>query len=253
MHAVLVAGGIPALGDRLYPYSNGSPKALIEVAGKPMAQWVIDALEASHEIERVVLVGLSESAGLRSAKPLLFVEDRHGLLANSQAGLARVRQLDPRADRVLISGADIPSVRPEILDWRVRSASPEADIDYVAIERSVMEARFPGSNRSYVRLRGLQVCGGDANVVRVDLATDDRLWNRLLEARKSAWRQAQLLGWDLVFLLITRLLSLAEAERRVSRRLGIRAHAHLCPHAELGMDIDKPHQLELLRQDLGGE
>jgi hypothetical protein len=113
-----------------------------------------------------------------------------------------------------------------------------------------MEARFPNARRSYVHLRGLEVCGGDMNIVRVDLATDDRLWERLLAARKSVWRQASLVGWDTLFFLLLRRLELEVAVQRVSRRLHIRGRAHLFPHAEAGMDVDKPHQLELIRRDL---
>ena len=44
MNAIVTAGGIPQPGDKLYAYSNGDSKALIDLAGKPMVQWVLDAL-----------------------------------------------------------------------------------------------------------------------------------------------------------------------------------------------------------------
>ena len=54
--AIVTAGGIPQSGDPLYAYSNGDSKALIDVAGKPMIQWVLDALgdkgEVTNELER---------------------------------------------------------------------------------------------------------------------------------------------------------------------------------------------------------
>ncbi|MDP2976442.1 MAG: hypothetical protein Q8N45_09575, partial [Anaerolineales bacterium] len=36
----------------------------------------------------------------------------------------------------------------------------------------------------------------------------------------------------------------------VAKRLKITGRGILCPYAEVGMDIDKPHQLEMLRADL---
>jgi CTP:molybdopterin cytidylyltransferase MocA len=252
MHAILLAGGTPAPNDPLYPYSRGAPKAQIEVAGKAMGQWVIEALDGAQEIERILVVGLSESDGLRSRRSLTYVPEQGGLLANARAGLAALRRMDPRAAQALFSVADIPAVRPEAVDWRVRIADPEADFDYIVIERAAMEARFPGSRRTYVRLREGHLCGGDMNVVRADLDADDVLWDRLVESRKSPVHQARLIGWSLAALLLTGRLTLADGERRVSRRLGLRARVHLCPYAEIGMDVDKPSQLEILRADLAG-
>jgi NDP-sugar pyrophosphorylase family protein len=39
MDAVVTAGGIPKPDELLYPYTLGKPKALLEIAGKPMVQW----------------------------------------------------------------------------------------------------------------------------------------------------------------------------------------------------------------------
>ena len=44
MDAVVLAGGIPQPNEPLYSYSHGEAKALIDMAGKPMIQWVLDAL-----------------------------------------------------------------------------------------------------------------------------------------------------------------------------------------------------------------
>jgi hypothetical protein len=51
-------------------------------------------------------------------------------------------------------------------------------------------------------------------------------------------------------LLLMRLISLDSAVKTVSRRLKISGRAIICPYAEVGMDVDKPHQLEIIRQDL---
>jgi hypothetical protein len=34
--------------------------------------------------------------------------------------------------------------------------------------------------------------------------------------------------------------------------MGFRGRAILCPYAEMGMDVDKPFQLEIMREDLAG-
>jgi hypothetical protein len=74
----------------------------------------------------------------------------------------------------------------------------------------------------------------------------------LVGSRKSALEQARIIGFGLLFRLLIRRLSLAEAERRVARGIGVRGRAVPFPHAEIGMDVDKPFQLEIVRTELEG-
>ena len=65
MDAIIIAGGIPEPGDPLYEFTQGKPKALLDIAGKPMVQWVLDAIGGADRIDQVVLVSLSEESGLQ--------------------------------------------------------------------------------------------------------------------------------------------------------------------------------------------
>jgi len=251
MDAIVLAGGKAGPEDPLYPYIQDKSKALVEIAGKPMAQWVLDALSGASSIDHVLVVGLDQDCGLTCAKPLHFLSDQGHMLDNIKAGLHHNSERNPSASRVLIASCDIPAITPEIVDWRVqRSLEYESDIDYVVVDRKTMEARFPGANRSYIKLKDYELCGGDVNVIRISLIEKEKLWTRLIAARKNALKQAALLGIDLLLLLLMGRLSLKDAERRVSERIGVKGRACLSPYAEVAMDVDKPHQLELMRQDL---
>jgi molybdopterin-guanine dinucleotide biosynthesis protein A len=252
MYAVVLAGGIPGPEDPLFEAAGGRPKSLIDIAGRPMAQWVVDALDGSASVDGLTVVGLGPQAGLRARKPVEYLEDHGGLMDNALAGIRRVAEIDPASPYALIASVDIPGITAEMVDWRVRvSQEAQADFDYIAVERSVMEKRYPGSNRSYIKIRGLELCGGDLNVARTSLADRRELWAKLVASRKSAFKQAALLGFDTLLLLLTRQLTIPVAERLTSRRLGLKTRVHLSPYAELAMDVDKPHQLAIVREDLG--
>lgn len=252
MDAIITAGGIPGPEDPLYEYTRGKSKALLDIGGKPMVQWVLDALCGSEKIDQIVMVGLAPEIGLACTKPITYIPNQGSMLDNVRTSIHKAAELNPEAELVMLVSSDIPSVTTEMIDWVVDTAlETEDDFYYNLITREVMETRYPGANRSFVKLKDVEVCGGDLNVVRVAAAQgNDELWERLISARKNIFKQAALFGFSTLILMLTRRLSLADAVPRVEKQLGIKGRAVLCPYAELAMDVDKPHQFEILRKEL---
>lgn len=252
MDAIVTAGGIPRPEDPLYTYSHGDSKALIDVAGKPMIQWVLDALGGSKRVSNVIVVGLSPKSGVTCKKPLYFVSNQGRMLANIVTGINKALEINKRTKYVLVVSSDIPTVKPEMVDWLVDTCmETKDDLYYGVCPRDVMEARFPDSKRTYTHLKDMDVCGADMNITHVRMATEHLdLWESLIGSRKSPLRQASLIGWGTLFALFTRRLTLEDAVRRARERIGVNARAIVWPHAEPCMDVDKPSQLELLRADL---
>ena len=79
---------------------------------------------------------------------------------------------------------------------------------------------------------------------------EDRLWHRIVDTRKNVFKQAALVGFDTLILLLLKMITLEGAVDKVTKRLNLNGRAVLCPYAEVGMDVDKPHQLEIIRKDL---
>lgn len=252
MDAIVFAGGIPQPEEPLYSYSRGEPKALIDVAGKPMIQWVLDALSEARTIDRVVVIGLTEKSKLTCGKPLHFLPSEGRLLDNVKAGTAKVLELNRRAKYVLLVSSDTPAVTGEMIDWIVETCmKTKDDLYYNVIRREVMEQRFPLSRRTYTKLKDMEVCGGDTNMVRAAIVHENsEFWTRILDARKSPVEQATLLGADVLFRLLFRQLTADDVIQKVAAKIGLRGRALVNPYPEVGMDVDKPNQLEMLRADL---
>jgi len=251
--AIVTAGGIPKPGEPLYPYTRGKAKALLEIAGRPMLQWILDALGGAQTIRRVVVLGLDEhDAPLRCAKTIGFLPNQGSMLGNMVAGAHWVLDQDPNSRHALMVSSDIPAITPEIVDWNVTtSLETDDEIYYSVIPQAAMEKRFPGSRRSYFKFKDGTVTAGDVNMVATRLLTHiPPAMQALIDARKNIFQQAGLIGFDTLFKLATRQLTLKEAEQTVSRRLKVRGRLLLCPHAEAGMDVDKPAQYELMKRDL---
>ncbi|MBI3242485.1 MAG: NTP transferase domain-containing protein [Chloroflexi bacterium] len=251
--AMVAAGGEIAPDDPLYPLTKGGPKALVSISGKPMVQWVLDALAGADRVGRVVVVGLTPASGLRCGdKPLDFIPSAGSMVANARAGLQYGLQLNSSATRMLWVSADIPTVRAKHFNWLVDEClKTDVDFCYSVIERPVMEKRFPGSRRSYTRLKGATVCGGDSGLLATRLVKGDNpVWEKITDARKNVFKQASLIGYETLLLLALRQLTAERAVQLVGKKMGITGRPVFCPYAEIGMDVDKPFQYEIVARDL---
>jgi choline kinase len=81
MHAVILAAGD---GGRLYPLTDDTPKPLLEVAGRPLINHVLDSLYAAGVREATVVLGYHGAkirAALHASRPpgmtIRFVDNPH--------------------------------------------------------------------------------------------------------------------------------------------------------------------------------
>lgn len=254
MEAIITAGGINRPDDPLYVLTGVEKKALIPLAGKPMVTWIVEALYGSGIINNMVIVGLKPTEVDLTAFPVHFVDPVGGMIDNILAALARAREINPMAPKMLLASSDIPLVTPEIVRGFVEECgSQEADIYYTVIEQKVMEARFPGSERTFVPfLKDGNFSGGDMFLADVTAPerTDVELFRSLTNVRKNYFKQARLAGFSFIIRFLLRMMTLAEVAERVSKIVNLDVRAVNSRYAELGMDLDKPHQYDMIKSIL---
>lgn len=252
MDSIVLAGGIPTKKDPLFEMAGGARKSMLLIAGKPMVQWVLDALSGAKLVETVVVIGLDANFNLSCKKDLVFLPDTGSLIENIQQGCAYLEKIHPMASHTLSISADIPAVTSEIVDSCIRNYQHlKVDVCYSVLERKVIEKRYPNSHRTYLKFKDVEVCGGDLNCINKAAALNPSgVWQQLIENRKKPLRQAALIGWGTLVRLLLRQLTLESAIDAVCRRVGITGKALLQPFAEIGMDVDKPFQFEMVEKDL---
>ena len=251
--AILTAGGLPKPDEPLYALTHGQPKALLPIGGKPMVQWIVDALDGSDLVGRVVVVGLAPGpAALTSRKELIYLPNAGSMIGNVEAGAKEILKRNPDARKVLVSSCDIPCLTSAMVDWIITTClTTDHEVYYGLISQADMERRFPGSRRSYFALKEGRYCGSDILLLSTKLVGHYHpAWNEIVGARKNLLRQASIVGFDTLLLMLLRQMTIPEAERRAQTRLGIKGRIVLDPYAETGMDVDKPGQFDLVRRDL---
>jgi molybdopterin-guanine dinucleotide biosynthesis protein A len=255
MHALVLAGGSAKPEDPLYAYTHGSPKALIDMGGRSMLERVVGALQSSRHVEEIVIVGVEESAaaarGVHFDRPTHWLPDQGGMVPNLLAGTDYVLARWPKTGPLLSCSADIPTITGSIIDDFIERCSPwDKLVYYNFVTRDVIEKRFPHSHRTYSRLNGLEVAGGDTVIFQAPRAAEHReLMISLTNARKHPTRIAAIVGLPVLVKFLFRRLMFADVEALAARLLGGPVQVVLNDHAEIAMDADKPFQVDQLRAE----
>lgn len=252
MDCIVVAGGIPAPDSPLFPYTQGKPKALLPINGRLMVDYVIDALRHAHDIEKIVVVGLPAELYTPNWEDVHLLPDHGGLIANGLAGIRRLKSDRKEGRPIVLCSADIPLITPSIVNQILAKCDPKKyGLIYHMVTRQIMETRFPNSKRTFVKLKGVEIAGADLLMVHSDIAElNEELWVTLTNSRKHAWQLARVIGFSFLFKFLFRQVGIREIEETAVKIIKQPAKIILTPHAEIGMDVDKPYQIEYIRKEM---
>lgn len=251
----VVLAGAGSVHDKGVP-DEGPNKAGVRIGDRTMVEYVLTVLQECPEVDRVVLVA-PESLWkeIPEAKGLSFASPGGSPLESFARGLEVLDRQGLPASWILACTGDIPFLtREAVSDFITRCRGREADLYYPIIPRRAAEERFPGVQRTYARLREGCFTGGNLFLVRREIV--DRCLagaEEFVRLRKQPLALARLVGLGLLIKYLLGVLTLAEAERRISRLFNIRGAAIITTHAEIGVDVDKPSDLELARRILAGQ
>jgi GTP:adenosylcobinamide-phosphate guanylyltransferase len=235
--AVVLSGGEGAVID-----PTVSIKGLVPIAGKPMVEWVIDALRAAETVAEIaVVVPSAQNLGPWADKVDRLVVSDGSFIDNAITGSEQFNSGRP----VLGATGDLPALTPEAVDDFVTlSLATGAEFTYPLIRAEDMEAQFPGSKRTYVKVAGGSVTGGNTVLCTADLLRRNRdIGQRLFETRKSPVAMARVIGIPFAIRYLTGRLRVDDVERKMEQLLGGKCAAIYTSYASIGADVDKPYDV----------
>jgi GTP:adenosylcobinamide-phosphate guanylyltransferase len=240
----VVLGGSEAADERLAPIYQGPSKGLIEVAGRPAVQYLLEALRASPAIHRIALAGPPALL----AHPSAALADVH--LAEAETIVDKLNAAARAFDdgrKLLMATCDIPLITPGVVADVVAQCPQESVFFHPLVTKVAARRDFPGHKWRFLRLR-------DGAVVTTNVAIIDPQW--LARRPDLAVMIEQLrrhpvgmaLQWGLGFVLRFQLglLDLDYCQRFFSRFLGAPVRGAITDHTELAMDLDRPEDLPML-------
>lgn len=226
-------------------------KCTIPVAGVPMLQRVLQALEAPM-IAKPFLVSIDDvAAGRMAAGPSLKNCD---LLASgvSAPASAKAAVLLAAQYPVLVTTGDHALLTQEIVVYFLsRSEASGADFTVGLATAETILAKYPNTIRTFFKLGPDRVSGCNLFAVmnKKGLKLFD-VWHDLEKNRKKPWKLVAAFGIAPLFSFLFGRLTLAKAFEQMSRRLGFTIKPVLLPFAEAAIDVDKPEDHVLVESIL---
>lgn len=252
----LVLAGSRGAADPVAAACNVPHKALAPVLGLPMLLRVVQALQASSRIRRIVLQ--SNAPALFDAIP----EIRHAIAAGKievvpaaaspaqSAALAMTTLANELP--ILVTAADHPLLTPEMIDHFCDQAmATGAAVAVGMAPASVVLAKYPGALRTFYKLGGERYSGCNLfGLLRLEARRAIEFWVRLEQHRKQPWRLIAAIGLRPLLLYLLAKPDLDRAMVELSRVIGVTGRAVVMPFAEAPIDVDKPEDLKLAEEIL---
>ncbi|HEY9091288.1 NTP transferase domain-containing protein [Parasphingorhabdus sp.] len=249
--ALIMAGSRPA-GDPMAESRGIAVKALIPVAGKAMLAHVAEALLAHKKISNLYLLAQDFEPFWDNPDTQALKSDDRVIAKTSSATIAS--SLDSVLERedmrfpVLITTADNVLLSEQMIGDFL-SIAGSADIAIAVVEKKTLLKRYPASQRTWLKLRGGQYSGANLFYFGSPKARQIlQYWAAVEQDRKKGWKILTIFGPWLLFLAVTRMLTIDQLASRVGKKLGLKIKIVSMAQAEACIDVDKESDLVMVEQ-----
>lgn len=247
--ALLMAGS-RGPSDPVASHLGISHKALAPIAGEPMVEHVLRTLAAAEEIGRIVAV--IEEPALVEALPIARALITAGRLEVMEAAPSPSQSVTKVLDALspypaLVTTADHPLLTTKMITDFVSRIPPEVDVAALVAREDTIRAEYPNTRRTYFRFADEAISGCNVFALPTPRGRNAMaFWRRLEQDRKKPWKMAWSLGLRTLLDFALRRLTVDKAAEAIGAQADARAALVRTRYAEAAIDVDKPHDLELV-------
>jgi len=248
MFNALVLAGAKGKGP-LEIAANVKNKALIMINDKPIIEYIIDALNNSKNIDKVLVVGPRDELYPYIGKKVQeILEPGNSILENMEIGLNYFNS----ENNLLLLASDIPLITSQAIDEFIKKCvEREAYVGYPIITKENIIKKYPETIRTYVNMKEGTFCGGNIAFFKPEVFFQKReLIKELYNNRKATWKYVKILGLKFILKFLFKTLTLDEIEKRLTKILGYKSIAVMVSYPEIMIDLDKPSDLEVIQKYL---
>lgn len=243
MFAAVVLAGERFAGGVLSQALGLPASVLVDVAGKPSLQRVLEAITAAKQAEAGLVCGPSPEV-YHATPALRQMVEGHGFqwlapaLGPSASAIRAVEAL--RRFPVLITTGDHALLTSALIDgFCNQSSAASGDIVVGLVPHALVQAAFPESRRTVQRYRDGAYCGSNLFAVLNARGVHAlRFWQAVEAERKRPWKIARKLGPVFLLRYLARQVSLSDAMKRLSDLCGCRVTCVEIDSARAAVDVD---------------
>ena len=261
-YPMIILAGKPPERDELMDYADVDYKALIDINGKPMFKYVLEQIQKSELVSYLLIVGKKDELEhlMDSMDPdkisYLDIEGKTGEKFHQAAlhllDLSKTRDdlFHSNSKQIIYMTSDIPSITSDMMRNHMKKCQDSSvDLYYSVVEREFMDKTFPGSGRTYMGIEGGKYAGVDIAVINIETISTKYDKIRLVTEQRKSFLKGVFLASPFTFIkLIIGKVKMKDVENLMSKIFGLKAKLIITEDAEMAFDVDKPFQLDMMRE-----
>jgi len=244
--ALILAGSRGGEVDPAAAYAGVSHKGLIVLQGQTLLARVLGAVKAAG----AEAIGVSANddalkAALADSKAVILPPST-GPSQSVADGAGRL------GFPLVVTTVDHALLKPEWVTQFVADTPTRADVAVLLASEDRVQAAAPQTKRTYLKFRDGRYSGCNLFLLRNENALKViAVWRKVEALRKQPWKIAAMLGPGFLIRYALGLLTLDEAVARLGRLAGVEAAAVRAHDGLAAVDVDKPSDLDLVRELVG--
>lgn len=248
----------------LDPEEKYPSKALLPFLGKRVIDWQLEALRQSPYVGDIYLLGLGPNeAQFNFPAHYIPCQTTSSILEKLQTGLDYLSETGQEPEMIVVSTSDTPGIREKSINtfFEITSRSQGYDAILAGVPIEATEEIFPEHGRVVAHLKYHHIYPGEMFALTPKVITQSqRVIQELATRRRNYDREADDISlaptlnylarkprlWLMILKYLLGILSLAEAEKTLSKAFGLELKVAIIPDPGFGMDMDLPEDYERL-------
>ncbi|HWT51099.1 MAG TPA: nucleotidyltransferase family protein [Caulobacter sp.] len=244
--ALVLAGSRGGEVDPAAVYAGVGHKGLIVLQGQTLLARVLSAIEAAGAEK----VGVSANdAAIKAALVGAKVEVLPPSAGPSQSVADGASRL---GFPLVVTTVDHALLKPEWITQFLADTPEWADVAVLLASEDRVRAAAPQTKRTYLKFRDGRYSGCNLFLLRNEAALNViAVWRKVEALRKQPWKIAAMLGPGFLLRYALGLLTLDETVLRLGKLADVKAAAVRAQDGLAAVDVDKPSDLDLVRELVG--
>ncbi|CAI3949089.1 Molybdopterin-guanine dinucleotide biosynthesis protein A (MobA) (PDB:1E5K) (PUBMED:32239579) [Commensalibacter communis] len=244
VNALILAGSREGQQDPLAKQAHVSHKAILPILGRPMIEYVVQALSKLSNINKIA-VTIEQRSIVQDILPE-YIQYLPAALGPSDSVIQAIETL---GTPLLVTTADNPLLQPEWISHFLKEAElTKCDIAVGIALREQIETDVPNTRRTYIKLADGSFSGCNLFLFRTPQSIQvAKLWQKLEKHRKRPVKMSYLLGYKIILRYLIKCLTRNALKKRIYKLTKAKTHFVVMPWGQASVDVDKPEDLKIVR------